>query len=165
MRGRHPKPTAVKELAGNPGHRPVNEAEPKPRRALPQCPKHLTEEARHEWRRVARDLYDAGLLTSVDRAGLAMYCQTWATWVKAEQECEASGEVIRTSNGNEIQNPWRGVANKALKLCQSLAAEFGMTPSSRTRVKSDGAPKELSLAEQLFAGVKASRDKAKREAE
>ncbi len=30
MRGRKPKPTALKLVSGNPGHRPLNTREPKP---------------------------------------------------------------------------------------------------------------------------------------
>lgn len=165
MAGRKPKPTALKVLAGNPGNRPLNQHEARIRRALPRCPDELTDEAKREWRRVARELYDAGLLTRVDRAALAMYCQTWATWIKAEEECELKGEVITTTFGNFVQNPWRGVANKSLKLCQSLAAEFGMTPSSRSRVKAEETTRELTLAEQLFTGIQAARAARIREAE
>ena len=37
-RGRKPKPTAIKELEGNPGKRPLNANEPKPERKAPRCP-------------------------------------------------------------------------------------------------------------------------------
>ncbi len=41
VRGRKPKPTAIKELEGNPGKHPLNDAEPKPVRKAPPCPKWL----------------------------------------------------------------------------------------------------------------------------
>ena len=37
-RGRKPKPTAMKELEGNPGKRPLNPNEPRPERKAPRCP-------------------------------------------------------------------------------------------------------------------------------
>lgn len=37
-RGRKPKPTAIKELEGNPGKRPLNANEPRPERKAPRCP-------------------------------------------------------------------------------------------------------------------------------
>lgn len=37
-RGRPPKPTAIKELEGNPGKRPLNKNEPKPKQTAPKCP-------------------------------------------------------------------------------------------------------------------------------
>lgn len=157
MMGRRPKPTAVKELAGNPGRRPLNPAEPKFEGRAPQCPRNLGEMAKREWRRVAAALEGQGMLTRVDRAALAMYCQTWATWCKAEEMCETQGDVIETTNGNLIQNPWRGIANRSLRLCQGLAAEFGMTPSARSRVHTGKTEADESLAESLFKSVKAMR--------
>lgn len=40
-RGRKPKPTAMKELEGNPGKHPLNTSEPKPNKKAPACPKWL----------------------------------------------------------------------------------------------------------------------------
>ena len=49
-RGRKPTPTAIKELEGNPGKRPMNSAEPRPEKKAPPCPKWLEPEAKKEWR-------------------------------------------------------------------------------------------------------------------
>lgn len=53
-RGRKPKPTAMKELEGNPGKHPLNTSEPKPNKKAPACPKWLEPEAKKEWRRLAK---------------------------------------------------------------------------------------------------------------
>lgn len=45
-RGRKPKPTAMKELEGNPGKHPLNTSEPKPTKKAPACPKWLEPEAK-----------------------------------------------------------------------------------------------------------------------
>lgn len=45
------------------------------------------------------------------------------------------GLVIRTKNGNLIQNPIVGIANKAWAETVRYAIELGMTPSARTRLK------------------------------
>lgn len=50
-RGRKPKPTAMKELEGNPGKHPLNTSEPKPNKKAPACPKWLEPEAKKEWRK------------------------------------------------------------------------------------------------------------------
>ena len=55
-RGRKPTPTAVKELEGNPGKRPLNAKEPKPAKKAPSCPKWLEPEAKKEWRRLAKQM-------------------------------------------------------------------------------------------------------------
>jgi P27 family predicted phage terminase small subunit len=135
MAGRPPKPTALKKLAGNPGKRALNTAEPQFESVLPKCPTHLKKEARREWKRVVGELFAAGLLTSVDRAALAAYCQAWARWVEAEKQLAIVGYTFKTENGYQQQSPWVGIANSALENIRRFAVEFGMTPSSRSRVK------------------------------
>jgi hypothetical protein len=60
MRGRRPLPTAIKELTGNPGKRPLNLDEPHPPKIIPKCPKHLDENARKKWRRISLELHRLG---------------------------------------------------------------------------------------------------------
>ena len=86
MRGRKPKPTALKIAEGNPGKRAINGYEPKPPSSLPDCPPHLSEVARDEWQRIAGSLNKIGLLTQVDRTTMAAYCQCYGRWVEAETE-------------------------------------------------------------------------------
>ena len=143
----------MKVLAGNPGKRGLNRAEAKPRRLLPRAPEHLDDEARAEWKRVSRDLYDAGLLTGVDRGALAAYCQAFSRWANAERRARELGAVIQTTQGNLVQNPWISIANRAMELMLKAAAEFGMTPSARSRVTAQVPERETSLAEALFEAV------------
>ena len=150
MAGRRPKPTALKELAGNPGKRPLNRREPKPPTSLPPCPRHLTGEARREWRRMGGELARMGVVTVVDRAALAAYCMAWARWVEAEGQVAKLGTIVKTANGNLIQNPYLAVANRALEQMTRLAAEFGMTPSSRSRVQVAEKDSGPTLADLLF---------------
>ena len=72
-RGRKPTPTAIKELEGNPGKRPLNQNEPKPKKTAPSCPKWLDKEAKKEWRRLAAKMEQMGVLSEVDMAAFAGY--------------------------------------------------------------------------------------------
>ena len=65
---------------------------------------------------------------------LALYCQAYGRWVEAEKEAAVHGLVVRTKSGMLIQNPYLGIANRAAKQTQEFLVEFGMSPSSRTRV-------------------------------
>lgn len=150
--GRPPKPTALKELAGNPGRRPLNKLEPRPRVAAPPCPKWLTGEARKEYKRVAKLLVDLRVLTEVDRSALAAYALSYAKWVDAEQRVSEQGAVLVSAKGNPYLNPWAGVASAALKDMKAFATEFGLTPASRSRI-SAAPPEEKTLAELLFENV------------
>lgn len=151
-RGPAPEPTALKRLKGNPGKRPLNDSEPRPAATMPRCPGHLQGEARAEWRRVARALHESGLLTQVDRAALAIYCQAWSRWVKAEAQVARHGEVVKSAAGNVMQNPYLSIANRAMKQVQSMARELGMTPSARSQIKIQPLD-EPSLADLLFEAV------------
>lgn len=77
LRGPLPKPTALKVLEGNPGRRALNLSDGiNPRVEVPSAPKHLGQEARKEWKRITPLLYELGLISGLDRAALAIYCQS-----------------------------------------------------------------------------------------
>jgi P27 family predicted phage terminase small subunit len=135
MRGRKPKPTAIRRYDGNPGKRGYNQAEPVLPQGMPDCPGHLSEPAREEWHRIARTLHEAGLLTTVDRAALAAYCQAWGRWVEAEEKLQDTPAMIKTPSGYVQQNPWLPVANKQLDIMGRYMAELGITPASRSRIQ------------------------------
>lgn len=133
-RGPVPKPTKLKLIEGNPGKRPLNQNEPKPEPIAPDPPKWLTGEAKKEWLRVAPELEKLGLLTRVDMAALAGYCQAYATWVKAEKILKKEGLTFTTPNGYIQQRPEVSIAQKSLQIVRGFCAEFGLTPSARSRM-------------------------------
>jgi len=136
MRGRKRKPTDQKRLAGNPGKRPLNDDEPQPALAIPDPPEHLDPEARREWERVTQELHAVGAVAQLYRGPLAAYCAAWSRWIAAEKQIVATGgEVVKSPSGFPIQNPYLAIANRAAADMTRLAAEFGMTPSSKSRVK------------------------------
>ena len=93
QRGRKPKPTAVKQLEGNPGKRQLNANEPKPAARAPSCPKWLEDDAKKEWRRLAKQMEQLGILTEVDMAAFAGYCQAYARWKEAEEFISRHGAI------------------------------------------------------------------------
>lgn len=150
MQGRKPKPTALKLLAGNPGKRALNHAEPKPRVILPKPPEHLSDDEKNKWKLTVRELHPLGLITAIDKDALAMYCTIYVRWIKAERMVRDKGEIIKTAAGNIIQNPYLSIANRALEQLNKLGAEFGMTPSSRSRVKVEILDPSHELEKMLF---------------
>lgn len=158
--GRKPKPTHLKLITGNPGKRALNKSEPQPTRARPPVPPELNDDAKVEWGRVSKELYSLGLLTGIDRAALAAYCQAYGRWMQAERaiakmaagDLLTGGLLIKTTNGNAIQNPLVGTANKAMGDMVKYAAEFGMTPSARSRIKAEGRQAGEDIADKYLAG-------------
>lgn len=156
--GRKPKPTNLKLIAGTDRADRRNDAEPKPAPALPAPPAFLSEEAKAEWTRTAEQLYQLGILSKIDRAALGAYCQAYGRWEQAERalarmaerDAVTHGMMIKTTNGNAVQNPLLGTANKAMADMMRYAAEFGMTPSARARIKAEPLGDEEDPAQKYF---------------
>jgi P27 family predicted phage terminase small subunit len=143
MRGRKPKPTHLKLVTGNPGKRPLNQNEPQPARKLPSPPAVLYPEAKREWNRVATELHSLGLLTRLDRAALAAYCQSYGRWVIAERAIAEMAKadplthgLIKPTKGGGVPNAMVRTASHAMTEMVRYAGEFGMTPSARSRLSS-----------------------------
>ena len=134
MRGRRPKPTRLKMLTGNPGKRPLNEDEPRPEAAIPDCPAELSPMARKEWERLIVELCALRLLTHLDRAALAAYCGAYALWAEATEAIQKYGAMIKSPTGYPIQSPYLSIANRQAELMMRIASEFGFTPASRSRI-------------------------------
>lgn len=150
MRGRKPKPTHLKVVTGNPGKRPLAADDAEPIREAPAPPSHLNAYAREEWHRVCAELIALRILTMLDTATLAAYCESFGMWRLAAEELNAleivAGDrpgkqlLSRTRHGTYIQNPLVGIINKAKADMVRYAAEFGLTPSARARVSAGVAP-------------------------
>lgn len=103
-----------------------------------------------EWNRVVGELYALGILTQVDRAALVVYCTAWADYVKACNKLEKEGDVIISDKGGMYQNPWVAIKKRSMDQIIKFSAEFGMTPSSRSRVKVEQPTEEEELEKMLF---------------
>lgn len=148
MRGRKPKPTQIKLVTGNPGHRPPPPDEPKPTARIPKCPSHLDPEAKREWRRMSRELDDLGILTCIDKAIFAVYCESWSRSKREEKILQQEGMIIRSrervtehpdgtvvrTGGVPMINPRYKVKMDAVDKMMKALIEMGMSPSSRGRV-------------------------------
>ena len=134
-RGPKPTPTRILKMRGTfrRDRRPKVELTPEP--AVPDPPEWLAGDALVEWQRITPELARLGILTKLDLAALAGYCQAWGQWVAAQAKLAAIGPVVKAPSGYPILNPWLTISNKALQQVQRLAAELGLTPSARTRIE------------------------------
>ena len=136
MRGRKPKPTRLKLMEGNPGKRRINEQEPQPPEGVPSCPKFLNSDAKEEWDRITGILQEMQLLTHADRAALAAYCVAYGRWVEAEKQVQKYGTIVKSPNkGFPMKSPYLTVAEQSMEAMRKMMVEFGLTPSSRSRIK------------------------------
>lgn len=134
IRGRKPKPTALKRLEGNLGRRPLNSDEPVVPSGDLKCPRWLLPAAKVEWKRLVGPLTEMGILTQADMAVFAAYCQAYARWKEAEEFITEHGSTFETPNGYIQQRPQVSIAANQKRDMLSFCAEFGLTPSARSRI-------------------------------
>ncbi|MHB8276491.1 MAG: phage terminase small subunit P27 family [Candidatus Humimicrobiaceae bacterium] len=141
--GTKPKPVALKLLEGNPGRRKLNINEPKPAPIAPECPDWLLDDAKEEWKAMSATLERLGILTSIDKAAFAGYCQSYAKWKKAEEFIKKFGftyKIPKKDKDGDVVSifiaafPEVSIARSSLEHVRQFCAEFGLTPSARGRM-------------------------------
>lgn len=148
--GKRPLPTQLKLIQGTLQNCRTNKNEPMPPVTVPKRPKHLSKAAAAEWNRMAPVLVDMGLLSGLDSACLAGYCELYARWQKAEQEIQTGGEVVATPNGSLQVSPWVSIAHRSMVEMRKFLAEFGLSPASRSKVTAIPAKKEPNKFDRFF---------------
>src|SRR5437868_12793938 len=133
-RGPAPKPTAIKKAEGNPGKRKLNTEDPQPLPGVPECPDHLDAVARKEWGRLSPILMGMKVLTEADYIALGNLCQAYSTLIDAQKHLNKGGILFKTPSGYIQQNPLLGIIRAQTNIVNGLLREFGLTPSSRTRI-------------------------------
>ncbi len=154
--GPRPKPTALKLIAGNPGHRPLNTDEPEPDGDLFEPPASFSR-AKPEraarlcaiWREVIANA-PAGLLRKLDGSILERYCRSWVTYQDADEKVEEAGAVISINKGKQFQkNPFLSIRDQQNAILDRLCDQMGFSPAARTRVKVSGKKKAKSALGKL----------------
>jgi len=155
--GRKPKPTHLKLIAGNPGKRPLDTAaEPQPDAVDEnlQPPPWVSGEGRAVWAVEFPKLVRNGMISDIDLNAFARYCQAQGRYLVAQSYVAKQGEVLISPSGFPIQNPYLAISNKAEELAHKAETEFGMTPSSRSRVSSTSTKKKANRFLDLVDGGK-----------
>ena len=140
--GRKAEPTALKLIKGTARkHRIKNEPKPKQAARVPAPPAELGQKAKAEWRRVAKVLHETGVLTGIDTKALANYCQAYDDMLTARGLLHAhnlanpdSINLLKKMSGDAKTHPYVDQIRQHRADMLRWAAEFGITPSSRTRV-------------------------------
>lgn len=165
--GKNRKPTKLRKLQGNLGHRPLNEQEPEPEAGDPPMPKDLPKKAQIEWKRILPIVRGMKVLTVADGDALEALCMARVRWRQAENLIERMGQVVvetrETGSGQNRKtekrvkkNPAVTVASDAMRHMRALLADFGMTPASRSGVKASSDGKSQDPLDNFFSGEAAS---------
>lgn len=173
MKGRKPKPSHLRLIEGNRGKRPVNDREPVPRRERPSAPAHISDAAREVWGQAVLILDEMGILTAADVFAIEILCEALAdhrACGETIKECAASAraaakdgqETDFTTDGRYYRTinqaggvMWRAHPAVALRAdadrrIKAWCAEFGLTPSARSRIVTGEADRGDGIAARFF---------------
>ena len=133
-----PLPTNLKSIRGTARPCRLNDKEPRPDKLETlKPPPGLNKDEKKCWRTVSSELQKAGILTKVDVSSLVAYCRSWVGWIEETRIAQDEGSVVKGGLGGPVINPHVRIASEYFKQLLALWREFGMTPSSRTRIRSD----------------------------
>lgn len=145
-RGPAPKPSALKLVENTYRSDRAAPNEVEFAEGLPPAPEFLGPRAQREWGRIVGELEKVpGLLQQTDMAALAAYCSTFATFAHCEEILRDGGltTTVTMKNGTERQvaRDEVRIRSDAWAKLRQFAAEFGFTPSARSRVSAPRQPK------------------------
>ena len=140
-KGRKPQSTSLKALKGNPGKRAIKE-DIKVNEPLPECPQWLDDVARDEWNRL---IPMVSWVRGPDAMIFAAYCKAFSRSIEAEVLVAKQGMVSSTSTGGIKRHPAVSIAMESTAQMKSLAAELGLTPTSRLKLPAAAAVLGLKL--------------------
>ena len=168
VRGTLPTPTKIRILNGNPSRRPLPTNEPQFTPGIPDRPV-MSAGARKQWDGLVGEMATSGVLRRVDGGALAMLCEDLAMLDTLRKGLAAQAREI-TNKAREKKQQISGNAltalsrttegRRTLSTIRELSAqiiiqrrEFGLTPSSSTRVQaSGGAAQFIDPLEQALCG-------------
>lgn len=134
-RGRKPKPTAKKQLAGNPGKRALNTAEPKFSKVTDiDPPEWLSDRAATMWKMLVPELLREHVVALTDLHNVEAFCTAYDKWRMAEESVQQFGIVVESSQGSPMKNPALTAANEAMRQMVTFGSMLGLDPASRTRI-------------------------------
>ena len=140
-KGRPPKPTRLKQMAGTdqPCRIIPNEMEVSLLANIPEAPMPLNEYGQREYEIVCAELYSKKMLHLVDLSLVTAYANEMGLYVEMEQKLKTQGRIDEFYNDeNQLTKrqakPEQRIANDALAKALKIACQFGLTPSCRTRI-------------------------------
>jgi P27 family predicted phage terminase small subunit len=126
-------PNHLRLLHGNPSRLPPSNDEPEGVGILWAPPEWFDDEQRAQWH-YAIENASPGLLTGTDREVLVVWTVASVEHARAAQEVRKLGQVVKTKEGNAIQNPFLPVVNRQALIMLRAGAEMGFSPSSRASI-------------------------------
>ncbi|RAU43442.1 MULTISPECIES: phage terminase small subunit P27 family [unclassified Pseudomonas] len=151
-RGRKPKPTAKKALAGNPGKRALNTSEPNFSTVQNvDPPGWLSERAATMWKMIVPELLREKVVALTDLHNVEAFCVAYDNWRMAQESVEKHGIVVAGATGGPVKNPALTAANETMRQMVTFGSMLGLDPASRTRLIGGNKEKETNEFAKLLS--------------
>ena len=124
---------------------------------LPPAPAWLSPSGKLEYRKLARELAASGIATRLDAVVVAAHADAVSRLMEATSALASSGPLMRGRDGLPAASPWVNLARDARVEVLRTAAELGLTPASRGRVKMADGGDSSQTAIALMMSARASR--------
>jgi P27 family predicted phage terminase small subunit len=147
-RGRKPKPKALRLLHGDFRPDRHNADQPDVASAVPRRPGFLRGEAKKEWERITALLSAQRCISEWDMAAITAYCQCWGYFAMLSRKIKTAEDMCQedAATGQKSLAPLYIAQDKCLKNLRAYAVEFGLTPSSRVKVRAQKEEKQNPFA-------------------
>jgi P27 family predicted phage terminase small subunit len=164
--GHNRKPKAAKVLQGTfrKDRNPAREPEPPKVYAVPKPPGYLGRYGKQIWKKLAADLVNTGVLTTVDLPAFELCCEAYDQYRESRDSVYAfivddeTGKRRRRTlaeymDGRNSQTmPEYAAMKQAFVTFKSYLVEFGLTPASRNRIDLKEKVPEVDPMEALVNG-------------
>ncbi|EGH74462.1 phage terminase small subunit P27 family, partial [Pseudomonas syringae] len=145
------KPTAKKALAGNPGKRALNKAEPAFSKITNvDPPEWLSDRASQMWKMIVPELLRENVVAITDLHNVEAFCVAYDNWRMAQESVQAHGIVVTGATGGPMKNPALTAANETMRQMVTFGAMLGLDPANRTRLIGGNKEKETNEFEELL---------------
>lgn len=156
MAGRPRKPTKLKVLEGNRGHRRLDPGlEPTMTPGAPRMPRGLSASSQRMWRQWIADLDRDGLLATVDEGALESGFRGRDQALMADAEVVKLQKLIASGKGEQQDYYKLSIQNAVSKKCwqqfKAMATEFGGSPAARSRLHVQKPDEELKRIEEALS--------------
>jgi len=132
-------PTEIKRQRGTLRDDRMNPNEPQSPLNIPPVPTWLSEDGQKSFFELSIMLHDMSVLTQADELSLTLLCDAYGDYKQAKEVINTLGPTqdvtSREGHTKSIQRPEVLIANQAFTRVFQLLKEFGLTPSSRAKVK------------------------------
>lgn len=132
--GRKKTPTAMKLARGTAKKNRLLPDEPSPLSERPECPQFVTGVAAEAFDNFCITLDKMSMLSKSDEAAIALLALSYANFVECSEELAKTGMLVKGQMGNDVKNPVLPAYDRFFNDCRRMLCEFGLTPSSRTKI-------------------------------